>query len=118
MAAAHPCQPWHIMGKRGSVVYDSDSSSWKARYFAEEALTDIEIESGPAAPNRKYGSGEKIPWQEKTFPIADFHAIDFYDKCHEYYARNKEPFVPASETRELMRVIDECRKDARKAPAL
>ncbi len=65
-----------------------------------------------AAEARRYGSGETIPWQERVFPLSDFAPVDFYAKCYEYFAMGKEPFVPVAETREVMRVMDACRRDA------
>ena len=112
MASAHPLPPWHILGKRGSIVFDEEKQAWQVRFFRQEELADISVYDGLAAPDRRYGSGETIPWQEAAFSLSDFQPIDFYEKCYEYFALDGEPFVPIAESRELMRVLGACRKDA------
>ncbi|MBD3182560.1 hypothetical protein GF312_09730 [Candidatus Poribacteria bacterium] len=109
-ASAHPIRPWQILGKRGSVVFDEEQKAWKIRYYEEEELEDINIQEGLAAKNRRYGSGETIPWQEKIIPISEYHSVDFYQKCYEYFVMGHKSFVPVEETREVMRIISECRK--------
>ncbi|MBM3212023.1 hypothetical protein FJZ33_07380 [Candidatus Poribacteria bacterium] len=91
---------------------NQDQRSWQVRFLQPEELERIDIQEGLAAEKRRYGSGEKIVWHEKTFQISDYQAIDFYQKCYEYFALDGKPFVPIEETREVMRVLDACRKSA------
>ena len=112
MASAQPMQPWHVLGRRGSIVMDEDNGAWRVRFFAEEDLTAPATQQGLAARDRKYDSGEKIRWQEKAFPLSDFQAVDYYQKCYEHFALGAEPFVPIEESRELIRVLDACRTNA------
>jgi scyllo-inositol 2-dehydrogenase (NADP+) len=112
-AAAHPIPAWQILGTRGSIVLDEAEQAWQVRFFRQEDLADVGIQEGFAAEQRRYGSGETIPWQEKSFALADVQAIDYYQKCYEYFALGDEPFVPVAETREVMRVLEECRESAR-----
>lgn len=109
-AAAHSLRPWQVFGKYGSL--NLDGGIWRARFFDPEALEEIGVQDGFAAEARRYGSGEKIPWQERDYPISDFQSINFYQKCYEYFALDEKPFVPVEETREVMRVLDACRKYA------
>jgi hypothetical protein len=37
--------------------------------------------------------------------LDDITPPDYYEYCYQYFALNKEPFVPIEETRELLRVI-------------
>ena len=112
MASAYPLPEWQVLGERGSLVLDEKQRTWRARFFHHEELTDIGIQDGLAAEDRRYGSGETIPWREEVFPLSDFRPVDFYAKCYDYFALDGEPFVPIAETREVMRVLDACRKDA------
>ena len=112
MASAHPMAPWHVLGARGSIVLDEKRQAWLVRFFRPEDLADIGVNEGLAAPDRQYGSGEKIPWQDAVFPIADFQAVDYYAACYEYFALDENPLVPVAESLELMRVLEACRKDA------
>jgi scyllo-inositol 2-dehydrogenase (NADP+) len=111
MAAALPITPWQILGKRGSILWDEDQKSWLVRFYREEDFAGIELQNSLAAEDRSYCDDQDIPWQEKTIPVSDFQPIDFYDKCYEYYALNKDPFVPVTETREIMNIIETCRKN-------
>jgi len=112
MASAHPMMPWRVLGKRGSIVYDQESKAWKVRFFRAEELANVEVQTELAAEGRRYGSGETIPWKEATFAASDFQPIDFYQKCYEYYALDASPFIPIAETREVMRVLDACHRNA------
>ena len=112
MASAHPIPPWLVLGERGSALLNEEQGAWEVRFFRQEQLADVPIQEGLAAYDRRYGSGEIIPWQEASFALADFETIDFYQKCYEFFALDGEPFVPISESREVMRVLDVCRKDA------
>ena len=109
MASAHPMAPWQILGTRGSIVLDEAGKAWRVRYFVDEELDDVQVQAGLAALNRKYGSGEAIPWKEETVPLTACTPVDYYAKCHEYFALDGEPFVPVQETRELMSVLHQCR---------
>jgi hypothetical protein len=113
MASAMQMQAWMVLGKQGSIVYDENAGKWLVKYYRKEDLENIQIQEGLAAHERKYDPNEEIIWREESFDPKDFETLDFYDKCHEYFALGKEPFVPISETRELMRVLDECRKNAK-----
>ena len=112
MASAHSMVPCQVFGKFGSLVLDEKQRAWRARFFRPEELPDTKVQEGMAALNRKYGSGETIPWQDEVFPLADFQQVNFYEKCYDYFALDKAPFVPIAETREVMRVLHTCRQSA------
>ncbi len=112
MAAALPIQEWFVAGERGSLTYDRTQKAWIARFFAPGALPELHTQPGLAAAERRYGSGDTIPWQDAAFPVAATAAIDFYEACHAFYARGEAPFVPVGESREVMRVMAACRKRA------
>ncbi|MFH1568551.1 MAG: Gfo/Idh/MocA family oxidoreductase [Gemmatimonadota bacterium] len=111
MATAHAMVPrWHVIGERGSLVL-GDDEVWRARYFLPGELQAVALQEGFAAAARRYGSGEQIPWREEDFPCAAAEPVDYYGRCHDYFAGGGEPFVPVAESRELMRVLDACRRD-------
>jgi len=112
MAAAHAMSPWYIAGNCGAAFFDNERKEWNLRYFESDDLAQLSPQEGLAAANRAYGSGEKIPWKTKVVCNKDFPEIDFYEKCREYFAEGCTPFVPVSETREVMRTISECRRSA------
>jgi len=112
MAAAQPFPLWQVLGKFGSLVMDEKQRIWRARYFRPEELEEVAVQDGLAAKNRRYGSGETIPWKTDDFPLSHFQPVNFYEKCYDYFALDGEPYVPIAETREVMRVLDACRKDS------
>lgn len=117
MAAAQPLPAWHVFGNRGSAFLDEEEGCWRARFFREEELVPLEIQHGLAAEQRRYGSGETLPWREETVSLAGFTPIDFYERAYDFFALGKPSFVPIEETREVMRVIDLCRQDAERTDA-
>jgi len=112
MASALPITPWQIFGKNGTLIMDTEKKEWKARFFRPEELPDSEVYEEVAARNRKYPGDGGVIWHEKSFPLSDFQPVKYYDKCYEYFALGKTPFIPIEESVELIRVIEECRKTA------
>lgn len=111
-AGALPVSPWVVFGNRGALSLDEQAEVWRARYIEAGAMPALSLQQGYAAEARRYGSGEQLPWKERTLPLAEVTPVDFYRKCYEYYALGQAPFVPIAETREVMRVLAACRKDA------
>jgi predicted dehydrogenase len=109
MATVQPLQPWFIGGNCGTAVFNQEEMSWQLKYFIPEELPEIKPQNGMAAAGRVYGTCEVIPWKTQILRQSDFSALDFYAKCYEYYAEDCPPFVPIAETREVMRVIEQCR---------
>jgi predicted dehydrogenase len=113
IATAHGMRPWHVMGRRGSAILDVAEEAWHVRFYREGTLGEGVVHEELVAPQRRYGNvDETIPWEEIVVPLADYEPIDFYAQCYRYYALDEAPFVPVEETREVMRVLDLCRKDA------
>jgi len=111
-AAALPISPWQVFGRRGAMALDEKAKVWRVRYVAAGEMPAMSLQQGYAAEARRYGNGETLPWRERTLALADVTPVDVYRKCYEYYALGQPPFVPVAETRELMRVLEACRKDA------
>ena len=109
MASAHPMPPCQILGRYGSIVLDEGEGLWQVRYFDPEEVGALDVQPGFAAGDRRYGSGEKIPWRQDSVRIADFAAVDFYRHVHGYFGAGQAPFVPIAQTREVMRVLEACR---------
>jgi hypothetical protein len=110
MATAHKMPSFHVLGKYGSAVLEA--GVWNVKYYDPAELEDVAIQDALAAPGRSYTSGEVIPWQETTVRVDEFTSVNFYDKCYEFFAQDGEPYVTIDQSRELMRVLEACRKDA------
>jgi hypothetical protein len=98
-----PVPNWTICGTRGSAVQQDDTIL--VRYYREEELSDLGLQDGLAAADRKYGNDEVIPWHTEELPLAEYPGANFYDHCHAYYANGEAPYVPVEETREVMRLL-------------
>ena len=113
MAAAQPIGPqWQVFGVHGSLILEDETNSWQARYLDPAQLPPLAPEEGLAAAERRYGSGEELPWREATFALEGVEPVDTYARAHDFYTGVGEPLVPLTESRELMRVLDACRLDA------
>ncbi len=112
MAAAQTLPPWQVLGRRGSAVLDMKDRVWTVRYCPEADFPKVPLQETLAAAGRRYAPEAAIPWQEAVFPLADYAPVDFYAECYNYFALDQAPFVPIAETRELMRVLGECRRVA------
>jgi predicted dehydrogenase len=113
IATAHRMREWHVMGKRGSAILEERDGTWKIRFYREGALGEGVVHEELVAPQRRYGNvDETIPWEEIEIPAGTYKPVDFYAQCYRYYALDEAPFVSVEETREVMRVLDLCRKDA------
>lgn len=109
-AAAIPSPEWLVFGKYGTMKWENNT--WCIRYYDPATLRNVKTQDGLAASGRKYGNGESIPWQEKTVSPDVLPPVDYYDKCYEYYALDRMPFVNVMETMELMRVLRICRENS------
>lgn len=109
MAAAAPQPPWYVAGSHGAAILDSEARTWRVTCHDPHKTGELNPQEGLAAYNRSYGSGETIQWKQHDFKVDDYEAGVFYESCHAYFAGEGEPIVPVSETREVMRVMRECR---------
>jgi len=108
-AAAYPMPAWIIYGEYGAIfAQDDECGEFKVKYIVPEECPPIELCPSLAALNRKYSNDLPLPWHEEVVQINEESAIDFYEKCYEYYALDKEPFVPFDQTMRTMSLIDKC----------
>ena len=106
-ATAWDAPPWHVCGRYGTMV--REGNAFKLKYYDPKEAPPIAVVEG-AAPGRKYDLGDRLPWKEETVPILPEKQLDFYQNIHEALTRNGVPHIRIEESRELMRVIELCRK--------
>ncbi len=113
-ATAFPFPRWLVMGKYGTVRYEEQNGQklFRIRYLIPEEIPPLELNAEMAAPGRSYDNNDRLVWHEKVVPVTADKDFDYYDYCYSYYAEGHEPFVPVSDTREVMRILEECRKSA------
>lgn len=113
MATAYKCVPWEIFGEKGTAVQTKDAQGRdviRVRYYAEDPA-DCPVcryltTADPACETAD------APWAIKDFPLEDYGPLNIYDLCYDYYALDKAPFVPVSETLTVMKTLDACWEDA------
>ena len=69
----------------------------------------LEVRDGPAV-DRKYGSGEQLPWQENVTSIESRVEGAFYDNVTGVLRRGEEMVVTPQSVRENIRVLSLIRK--------
>lgn len=115
MAAAFPIPSWQILGSRGTIVLEEQAGGkrvFRIRDLPGDQSADSAVHVELAAEGRLYDHHQELDWQEQEFDLSSLPAIDFYDKCYEYFELGHASLVPVEETREVTRVIEECRKQA------
>ena len=113
MASAGGLPETVLYGSCGTVTQtkrDDGTFFYRAKYFKQEEKRRVEVNEKLAADGRLYHTARPEVWHEADFEIEKGAEINFYEKVYEYYALGAEPFVPVSDTMEVMRVIDECRR--------
>lgn len=111
--AANPLDYLVVLGKYGSAAIEwinEASPNLIVRYLKEDELPELPLNTEMAAPGRSYANNDQLTWYEDKIKLDDFITIDFYKKCYDYFALDEQPFVPVEETREVMRIIEECRE--------
>jgi predicted dehydrogenase len=106
-ATAWPAPPWRVCGQYGTMVREGDA--FRLKYFDPAEAPPLKVVDG-AAPGRSYDNGDRLPWRERDVPILPEKQIDFYQNVYEVLTQNATPHIRIEESRELMRIIELCRK--------
>lgn len=112
MAAAVELQPMIVFGRHGTIWLAREQKAFVVRWFDPALAPAYAADNGLAARERRYMDAyeHEIVWNEDVIPIADFESIPFYDKVYDHFALDKPSFVPIEQTREVIRIMEECRK--------
>jgi len=114
MAASIDFPQLLVYGTNGAVSFHwgDEGPYFNVRHFDPKDRETIPLNDSLAAPGRKYMGEGMSPksWKEDMQHISDDKAVNFYDKCYDFYVLGKEAFVPLSDTLEVMRIMNECRK--------
>jgi scyllo-inositol 2-dehydrogenase (NADP+) len=111
MATAFHFSPWYVLGTAGSITYDETLRQWHVRYFDPEMLAAKDVHSELAAPDRMYTDAREIVWKSECVAVKEDETVNFYDHCYDYFALGRKPFVPVSETLEIMRILEYCKRN-------
>jgi predicted dehydrogenase len=112
MAAAVRLPEWVVLGRYGQIEYQKAEKRFRITSLPPADVPKAPASEALAAEARKYPGGQAIPWREEFVPLDRYADIDFYVKAYEYFALDQPPFVPVEETRQLMWLLDECRRES------
>ena len=114
MAAAVPLPHTIIYGSCGAIseFYKNDERRLLVRYFDPSERGKTTASDKLAAEGRRYVTAAPENWKETEYIVENEDGLGYYDKCYDYFALGDPPFVDVMESREVMRVIAECRKSA------
>lgn len=107
-ACALPQPEWVIQGTRGTAVIAREGrgpAECRIKWYAEGALPPLEVIDSTAVAERKYGVGEKIPWQETVEPASAEVGPDFYDRLYATIREGAPVFVDPASCRAVLDIM-------------
>ena len=107
-ASALSLPEWHVCGAHGTLI--KSGATFDLKYYDPSEASALDVIEG-AAPGRSYDNKDRLPWKEETME-AEGETLDFYKNISDVLLDRAEPYIPVEQTRELMRILEECRKDA------
>lgn len=103
--SALPSPRMMLLGSNGTLSAD-DATSAKLRYYDPAAVPPLSVIEGPA-PERRYGVGEELPWQEEEREIQPATpGGDFYDNLRDVLLEGAAMVVTPESAAEVIRVIE------------
>jgi scyllo-inositol 2-dehydrogenase (NADP+) len=111
---AQPLPRWMIWGSHGTLSTDGKQSVLK--YYDPRKAPKLKVIDG-AVEGRKYGTGEKLPWQEETRetkPARPF--MKFYDNVADVLLNKGKMYISPDSAAEVMKVIEWARKGTKFPP--
>jgi len=108
-ATTRPSPAWTLLGTRGAATVDSGKIVVK--YYDKKAAKPVRLDRQLAVPGRQYIRDRGIPWHvvRSTMPQAAAGG-SFYEAVYATLRKNKPFSVKPEEVREMIRVIDLCRR--------
>jgi len=111
---ALPSPKWMLLGSCGTLSCDGANST--IRWFDPSAVPPLAVVDG-AAPDRKYGNKDVLPWKEEVRPAAPSKKHgDYYDNVADVLMRDGKMVVTPRSAAEVIRVIEWARKGTRFPP--
>ena len=93
---------WTLCGTCGTLTCDEQTAT--VRWFDPAAAEAIEAIDG-AAPDRQYGTTDKLPWREVTEPAEGTPPPSLYENVHDVLRHGGEKLVDPQSIREMIRVM-------------
>jgi scyllo-inositol 2-dehydrogenase (NADP+) len=108
---ALPLPQWTVMGTAGSL--SGDGKAFHLKYYDPAAVPPLVASDGPA-PDRRYGTGEVLPWQEEVRKVPGGASLagQYYTALLPVVRGEAPPFVTREELLAQLRVQDMARAAA------
>ena len=107
-ATVEQAPEWTILGSSGAATIANGKAHLK--YYDPKKAPKIRVRKTTAVDGRKYGNDDVLPWVEEACDAIGPDPGSFYDAVYATVRQRKKFIVQPSEVREMMRVIDICRK--------
>lgn len=98
-----------VYGTRGALTLNK--GKFKLRYFNPDDLPPMELDTSLTAADREYPE-DKINFHEEIIPVEKRLQIDFFAEFALAVRTGVELFVKKKEALAVMRMVEECRRDA------
>jgi scyllo-inositol 2-dehydrogenase (NADP+) len=108
-AALHSPYDIEVYGTRGVIT--KHKSEFTVRWLTPRQLKAKTLNTSLTSVGRQYPNDD-VQYNEEVIPVDPKHQVDVYRDFARAIRTGSTPFVPASETLEVMRIMDWCRKDS------
>lgn len=100
---------WLVAGTTGALL--SQKNTMTVRWFDPATAPPLDVNPG-MAPGRRYGTGEKIAWQEETIdldPPGEARTLQYYDRLAATLRDGADLFVTPESVRRRIALMDQAR---------
>ena len=105
---------WTVVGTCGAMTIAGNQAHLK--YYDPKKAPKLKICPKPIADGRAYGNDDVLPWQEEDLVAEGTDIGSYYDAVYNTLRRGKKFPIDARQVREMMRVLEVCRKQNPKFP--
>jgi len=98
-----------VYGTRGAISKSRDELT--VRYFSPRQLKPKTLNTSLASTDRQYPN-DNVDFTTETINVDPKYQVDVYKDLAQAIRAGKEPFVPAWQTLEVMKVMERCRKNS------
>ena len=100
---------WTLLGTSGAATLSGGVA--RLRYYDPKKTPKLKVIDKPLVDGRAYGNTDKLNWKEETLHCSESKdRAGFYDAVHATLKRRKKFPIDPKQVREMMRVLQVCRK--------
>lgn len=99
---------WTLLGTCGAMTIQDGQAHLK--YYDPKKTPKLKVNPKPIADGRQYGNQDVLKWKEEELSAEGAVAGTFYDAVFKTLKKRKKFPIDPRQVREMMRVLQECRK--------